>query len=123
MLQAFVSVNYNMADYLPENSPSTKAMDIMDEEFDGAVPNTRIMINHVSVQEVLQAYKEKLANIDGVSDVMWLDDAIDIKTPIEIADKDILDNYYKDDHALFTLSIREGDEVEVTDAIYDLIGE
>ncbi|APC47277.1 RND transporter [Virgibacillus halodenitrificans] len=120
--QFAVAVNYNMVDYLPEDAPSTEAMDVMEQEFDGAVPNTCVMINNVSIQEAL-AYKEQLAAIDGVSDVTWLDDAIDIKTPIEMADEDTVESYYKDSNALFSFSIREGDEVAVTDKIYDLIGE
>lgn len=120
--QFFVSVNYSMVDYLPEDAQSTQAIKVMDKEFAGAVPNTRVMIQDVTIQEAL-VFKEKLAAIDGVSDVMWLDDAIDIKTPLEIADQEVVESYYKNNHALFSFSIREDDEVEVTDAIYDLIGE
>lgn len=122
IVQFFVSVNYNMADYLPDDARSTTAMDIMEEEFEGSVPSTRVMINDVTVQETLQI-KEKLAAIDGVNDVTWLDDAIDIKTPLEIADKDTVETYYKDNKAIISFGIREGDEVAVTDAIYELIGE
>lgn len=120
--QFFVSVNYNMVDYLPEDAQSTKAMEIMEQEFDGSVPNTRVMIKDVSIQEAL-IFKEKLTDIDGVSDVTWLDDAIDIKTPLEMADQETVESYYKDNKALFSFSIRDGDEVEVTDRIYELIGD
>lgn len=120
--QFFVSVNYNMVDYLPEDAQSTKAMEIMEQEFDGSVPNTRVMIKDVSIQEAL-IFKEELASIDGVSDVTWLDDAIDIKTPLEMADQETVESYYKDNKALFSFSIRDGDEVEVTDRIYELIGD
>ncbi|SHG29692.1 efflux RND transporter permease subunit [Ornithinibacillus halophilus] len=120
--QFTVSVNYNMVEYLPEDAQSTKAMEIMEEEFDGSIPNTRVMIHDVTIQEALD-YKEKLASIEGVSDVTWLDDAIDIKTPIEMADVDTVETYYKNDHALFSFSIEEGEEVKTTDAIYELIGE
>ncbi|PAV29625.1 RND transporter [Virgibacillus profundi] len=120
--QFTVSVNYNMVDYLPEDAPSTNAIEVMDQEFDGSVPNTSVMINDVTIQEALD-YKDELASIDGVSDVTWLDDAIDIKTPIEMADQDTVESYYKDNNALFSFSIREGDEVATTDAIYELIGE
>ncbi|WP_280770048.1 efflux RND transporter permease subunit [Salipaludibacillus daqingensis] len=122
IVQFSVSVNYNMVDYLPDDAQSTTAMDIMEKEFEGSVPNTRVMINDVTVQEALHM-KENLAAIDGVNDVTWLDDAIDIKTPLEIADKDTVETYYKDDKAIISFSIREGDEVAVTDAIYERIGE
>ncbi|WP_117161026.1 RND family transporter [Paraliobacillus sp. X-1268] len=120
--QSFVSVNYNMVDYLPDDAPSTEAMEVMEQEFDGAVPDTRVMINDVTVQEALQV-KEQLAAIDGVEDVTWLDDSIDIKAPLELADKDTVETYYKDDKAIFSFSIRDGDEVQVTNTIYELIGE
>jgi len=122
IVQFGVVVNYNMVDYLPEDAPSVKAMEIMEDEFEGAVPNTRVMIHDVTIQEAL-GYKEKLSEIDGVSDVTWLDDAIDIKTPIEMADEETVESYYKENNALFSLSIEKGDEVAVTDAIYEVIGE
>lgn len=122
IVQFGVAVNYNMVDYLPEDAPSVKAMEIMEEEFEGAVPNTRVMIHDVTIQEAL-GYKEKLSEIDGVSDVTWLDDAIDIRTPIEMADEETVESYYKENNALFSLSIEKGDEVAVTDAIYEVIGE
>ncbi|MBA4601750.1 efflux RND transporter permease subunit [Thermoactinomyces mirandus] len=117
-----VSVNYDIKDYLPDDAPSTKAMPVMEQEFEGNVPTNRVMIKDVTIQEAL-AFKEKLAAIDGVSDVTWLDDAIDIKTPLEMADDEIVESYYKDGNALFSFSIRDRDEVAVTDAIYNLIGE
>ncbi|WP_084710787.1 efflux RND transporter permease subunit [Ornithinibacillus californiensis] len=120
--QFAVSVNYNMVDYLPEDAQSTKAMELMEQEFDGAVPNTRVMLNDVTIQEAL-AIKEELSQIDGVSDVTWLDDAFDIKTPIEMADEETVETYYKNNNALFTFSVASGKEVAATDAIYDLIGE
>ncbi|MCT2535505.1 MMPL family transporter [Aquibacillus koreensis] len=111
-----------MVDYLPDDSPSMEAMNIMEQEFDGSVPNTRVMIHDVSVAEALEV-KEALAAVDGVSDVTWLDDAIDIKTPLEMADPDTVETYYKENNALFSFSIRDGDEVAITDEIYELIGE
>ncbi|WP_082918193.1 RND family transporter [Oceanobacillus sp. Castelsardo] len=120
--QFFVSINYNMVDYLPEDAPSMEATDLMEQEFPGTIPNTRVMIHNVTVAEAL-AFKEELATVSGVTDVTWLDDAVDIKTPIEMMDEDMVESYYKDNHALFSFSIEEGKEVETTDAIYELIGD
>ena len=122
IVQFGVAVNYNMADYLPEDAPSTKAMEIMEEEFEGMVPNTRVMIKDVTIPEAL-AYKKELEAIDGIAEVMWLDDATDIKTPIEMMDVDTVESYYKDSNALFSLAIEDGVEVAATEAIYELIGE
>lgn len=117
-----VSVNYDMKDYLPEDAKSTISMEIMEQEFEGSVPTNRVMMNNVTIQEAL-AFKEKLSAIEGVSDVTWLDDVIDIKAPLEMANKEEVETYYKNETALFLFSIRTGEEVSITDAIYDLIGE
>ncbi|MBU9720187.1 MULTISPECIES: efflux RND transporter permease subunit [Bacillaceae] len=118
----FVDINYNMNDYIPEDAPSTKAIEVMEEEFESTLSNAQVMIKDVSVQEAL-LYQEWLENIDGVSDVTWLDQAIDLKVPLEMADQDVVESYYKDNHAIFSMTVREGDEVEITEAIYELIGE
>ncbi|NLT15425.1 MAG: MMPL family transporter, partial [Clostridiales bacterium] len=116
-----VPVNYSFSDYLPENAPSTKALSVLAEEFNDAVPNARVMLKGVTIQESLD-YKAKLKALDGVSDVLWLDDVIDMKLPLETADSETVEAYYKNGSALVSLTIRSGDEVPVTEAIYELIG-
>lgn len=83
-----VLVDYDMNDYLPEHSPSTVAFDVMDKEFDGGIPNARVMVQNLTVPKALQ-YKEKLEKVDGVSSVTWLDDAVDITELLEMQDKEI----------------------------------
>lgn len=116
-----VPVNYSLTDYLPKDSQSTKALRIMDEEFSQPVPNARVMINNISLTEALE-YKSSISRIDGVLQVQWLDDVLSLKEPIEIADQDLVDDYYKDGSALFFVTIKKGFEVSATDAIYELIG-
>ena len=94
-LKNMVSVNYDMADYLPQDKPSSVALDTMDREFDQGVPNARVMIKDVSVPEALQ-YKEKIEKVDGVTSVTWLDDAADLEEPIASLDQNVVENYYKD---------------------------
>ncbi|MEK4149177.1 MMPL family transporter [Robertmurraya sp. FSL W8-0741] len=117
-----VSVNYDMKDYLPKDAGSTIALDIMEQEFEGGVPSNRVMVKDVTLQEAL-TFKKQLSAIDGVFDVTWLDDAVDIKSPLEMAEPKTVETYYKNDTAIYLFSIRPGDEVQVTQAIYDLIGE
>ena len=47
----FVAVNYDMNSYLPEDSPSTVALDVMNDEFDGGIPNARVLIYDVTIPE------------------------------------------------------------------------
>ena len=120
--QKFVSVDYDMNDYLPEDSASTVALDLMDEEFDGGVPNARVMIEDVSIPEALQ-YKEKIQAVDGVTDVTWLDDVESTDIPLEMMDQDTLDTYYVDNNALFSVTIEEEKRVDAVNEIREIIGD
>lgn len=122
LLSRLVSVNYNMVDYLPSSASSTKALQIMEDEFSQSMPNASVMVKNVSVTEAL-AYKDDLAAIDGIVQVMWLDDMIDIKQPLEVADADTVESFYKDGSALFSVTIEKGMEKPACDAILNLIGE
>ncbi|MCX7884206.1 MAG: MMPL family transporter [Caloramator sp.] len=122
---SIVSINYNMADYLPKKTNSTTAINIMKNEFKDEIPNAKVMIKNVTIIEALK-FKEKISSIDGVKSVNWIDDVIGIDrlttTPLEFLDESILKNYYKDKNALFTVTIEKGKERNTVDLIYNLIG-
>lgn len=104
--QSKVSVNYDMKDYLPEESPSTVALDTMETEFEGGIPNARVMVRDVTVAEAM-GYKDRLEACEGVTDVMWLDDAANIEQPLETMNQETVETYYKDGNALFTVTVEE----------------
>ena len=117
-----VQVNYDMNDYLPEESPSTQALNKMNEEFDGEIPNARVAVKDVSYAEALD-YKEKIEDIEGVETVTWIDDVNYINMPVEMLDEETRDAYYKDRTALFTVTIKEEAINEAVPAIREVIGE
>lgn len=117
-----VAVDYDMNDYLPEDSPSTVALDMMDSEFDGGVPNARVMVENVSIPEALD-YKEQIKNVDGVTDVTWLDDAVSVDEPIEVMDSDTVETYYKDGSALFMVTIEADKRTQAVKDIRSIIGD
>ncbi len=118
----FVSVNYDMNDYLPPNSASTQALDVMEQEYDGGIPNARVMVSNVTVPQALE-YKEKLLAIDGVSDVTWLDDVVSTTVPLETLNEDTVETYYKNNTALFSVTIEEDKRIDAVNAIRDIIGD
>lgn len=117
-LSTMVGVNYNFADYLPEDAPSTKALDIMEEEYSQPIPNMRVVIYDVSIPDALE-YKEKIEKVEGVKEVNWLDDAIDIYEPLELADQDTVESWYKNSDALFSVTVSD-DEDEKAAAVDDI---
>lgn len=117
-----VEVNYDMNDYLPDSAPSTVSLDKMREEFSGDIPNARVMIPDVTVPQALE-FKQKLQAVDGVSEVMWLDDSADLSVPLSMLDADTVETYYKDDAALFTVTIEKAKRIAAVEDIRTIIGE
>ena len=117
-----VQVDYDINDYLPPDSPSTLALEQMNSAFTGGIPNMRVMVRDVTVPEALD-YKEKLAAIDGVEAVTWLDDSLDVTVPLQMQDTATVETYYKDNCALFTVTVEDANRLEAVAAIQDLIGE
>ena len=120
--KGLIKVDYDMNDYLPEDSSSTVSIDKMNEEFDGAIPNARVAVKDVSYAQALE-YKEEIENIEGVESVTWLDDVNYLNAPIESLDEDTVANYYKDNTALYTVTIEEDHINDAVPAIREVIGD
>ena len=116
-----VSVNYDLTDYLPEDSESTIALDLMYEEFGSGVPNTRVMVRNLTLTGAVET-KGKIAQAPGVTGVMWLDDTQDMSTPIELMDSATVEQYWHDGTALYQVTIEEGRESEAVAALYEMLG-
>ncbi len=119
---SMVSVNYDIKDYLPENTKSTISLEIMEKEFSGGIPNTRLMIRNVTVPEALD-YKAQLKAIEGVVAVTWLDDSADITTPLAMLDPATVESYYKDNNALYTITIHEDYRISAVEEIRKIVGD
>ena len=61
LLKNLVGVNYDMNDYLPKDSPSTVAIEMMEAEFDGGIPNARVMVKDVTTVKRLSINRESKA--------------------------------------------------------------
>lgn len=115
-------INYNMLDYLPAQANSTLALSKMNEEFDQPIPNLNIMVEDVTLPQAL-ALKEKIAQADYVTEVLWLDDALDLKKPLEVQDADTVSMYYKDGCALFMAAAADGRSQAAIASIREAVGE
>ena len=122
IVQFGVTVNYNMVDYLPANSESSVALNLMYDEFQEPIPNARVMLKQVNLQQALE-YKKKLEAIPGVSNVMWLDDVVDLKKPLQAEDSGLVESYYKNNDAIISLTMSQDNQVKILEQIYEAIGE
>ena len=126
LLFTTIRVNYNMVDYLPKDAQSTQAIRLMETEFDQKNPNARVMVEQVSIVEALNI-KKQLENISEINQVMWLDDVIGeellLATPLAFFDDLIVEQFYHNEKALFSISIIDGKEIPARNAILELIKE
>lgn len=121
----FVNINYDLTRYLPDTVQSKKGLNLMEEKF--GYPGTgRIMIEDVTLYEA-KAYKDKLEDIDGVDQILWLDTGTSVFSSDAFINFDSIDEYYKDNCAVMDVVFEEGDTDKKTsraiDAMQELLGE
>ena len=121
VLSGLVGVNYDFADYLPDKSASTRALEVMEDEYSQSVPNMRVLVYDVTIPQAL-AVKAQIAAVDGVEEINWLDDAADIYEPLETVEQKITDDWYKDGNALFSVTVDEAKGESVIPAVRQIIG-
>lgn len=115
-----VKTNFELADYLPENAPSTVAIKVMEESFSEGLPNVSVYIKDVSIAEAL-SFKAEIAKVPGVTEVLWLDDVIDVCEPLETADAKTVEAWYKDGGALYSVTVAEGWQTDSVNALRDMV--
>lgn len=93
---ADVEINYNLADYLQEDTDTKKALEIIEEQF-GLTTDLKIMIPNISAEEAAEVQ----TSLSEIEDVLT----------VSFNEKE--DKSYKDGNALFTLLI-DGDEYSAT---------
>lgn len=117
-----IEVNYNINDYLPKNSDSTVSLNKMKEEYDELIPNLRVMLEDVTINETLDMIK-KIEAVPGVQNVVWLDDFESVTKPMAFMDADNLENYYKNNNALMNITVQEDSIISATEEIRKIIGD
>lgn len=117
----FVGVNYDLTEYLPADAPSSLGISRMEEEF-GYPGTARVMVDHVTLSEA-KLYKDKIAAVDGVDQVMWADSVTDVYQAEEFIDSSAIADYYKDGHSVMDVTFEEGDYSTLTSAAVDRIRE
>ncbi len=102
-----VSVNYDMAEYLPDTSETRTGIAIMEEQIDAPASSSfNLMLKGLSEDEKLKT-KEYLQNIQGVSNVVY----------------DETEDYNKDDFTLYIIEVEADDESEVASKVYQEVTE
>lgn len=88
-------VNYDILSYLPGDLDSVKGENELDETFNSASMSF-LVIEDMPSKDVA-ALKEKIAKVDNVSSVIWVNDIADISIPQEIIPQAVKDTFYSKD--------------------------
>lgn len=109
-LTLLVPINYNLADFIPPEAPSKVAMDVMAREFDDSVPNVRIFVPDLTLAEAVET-KQSISEVSAVQSVLWLDDLVDLKKPLELQDQALVSGFRTEAGSLFQVSVTLDDTV------------
>ncbi|MCI6140218.1 MAG: efflux RND transporter permease subunit [Clostridiaceae bacterium] len=113
----FVNVNYDLTEYLPETAQSCIGLDLMEKEF-GYPGTARVMLKDVTLYEAKQ-YKDKLEAVDGVDQVLWCDNIVNIYSGEDFINEKDIEDYYKDGCAVMDVTFEEGDTSQKTSQAID----
>jgi len=89
------NINYDILSYLPDNISTTKAEKLLKDDF-GCGTLAMLIVENMDDKDVSKV-KDKIAQVDGVADVLWVDDFMDLSVPKEILPKDMTDFLYNGD--------------------------
>lgn len=99
-------INYDILSYLPNDLSTTQAEEILKDNFDcGSL--AMLIIENMKDKDVSKL-KEKLTTVEGVNDVLWIDDFLDLSVPKEMLPKDIKDLLYTENSTLMVIKLEEG---------------
>lgn len=112
-------VNYDILGYLPDELDTRIAQSILKDDFDCGSLGMLIVEN--MEDKYVSKLKEEVKKVEGVNDVIWIDDAIDLSVPKEILPEDIRDIFYSENSTLMIIKFVGTDaSTETENALSDV---
>lgn len=114
-------VNYDLLSYLPEEAESMIAQKSLSDDFNLASTGM-LVVEHMPNKQVAQL-KQEIAGIDGVKDVLWYDDLLDLSIPPEILPDEFKNILFSEDSTMMVITFSEETSSQKTmDAIQTIKG-
>lgn len=88
-------VNYDILSYLPEDLESVQGEQILDKTFHNA--SISIVITEDMPAKYTKALKDEIAEIDGVQNVIWVDDIMGMEMPPDAMPDELRNIFYNHD--------------------------
>jgi len=113
-----VETNFDISAFMPENADSVEGSAIEEEAFHTA-RKAYVLLEDKENWHVL-ALQEDIKAMDGVKDVEWMDDMLDVYTPEAFLSEEALEKYKKGNATILVVELVEFDEEAVNAAITDI---
>lgn len=97
-------INYDILSYLPDDLESVRGEKILDEVF-GNAGSAFMIVENMPSDDVF-VLKEKIAAVDGVKNVLWIDAFSDVTVPYEMLPDAISGIFYSEDGKSTLMMIR-----------------
>ena len=114
-------VNYDIMSYLPDSIESVQGEDMLDKEF-GLAANAFLVIDDMSPKDIVKI-KNQISEVEGVSNVTWVDDIADTSIPQSMLPDALTDIFYANDgrSTLLMIQFEQGSAtMQTMDAIREI---
>lgn len=112
-------INYDILTYLPKSLDSVKGQEILNDVFNSSAKGM-LVIENMESKDVVKV-KEKIKGIEGVENVVWIDDFVDITIPKEIFPNEVKEMFFRENSTLVMIQFSNESSSPITQEAIDNI--
>ncbi|MCH3961999.1 MAG: MMPL family transporter [Solobacterium sp.] len=101
---ASTKINYDILTYLPSDLDSMQGEQYLENDFDLA-SSAMITVENMPTAQLMDM-KEKISQVDGVSDAFWISDVMDVTIPSDMLPSELHDFMFNTDNGATMLIVR-----------------
>lgn len=112
-------INYDILTYLPKSLESVQGQEILNNVFNSSA-TSMLVIENMEAKDVVKV-KDKISKVNGVENVVWIDDFVDISIPKEILPDELKEMFHRENSTLLMIKFSNESSSAVTQqAIVDI---
>lgn len=105
-------INYDILSYLPQNLDSTKGQKVLDDVYSDAA-TSMLIIEGMKDKDVVEL-KDKIKNVKGVENAIWVDNALDISVPKDMLPDAVKNQLFNGDATMVIIKYNDSSASEST---------
>lgn len=116
---AMTKINYDILTYLPKDLDSVKGQEILNDVFNSSATGM-LIIENMESKDVVKV-KDKISKIEGVENITWVDDFLDISIPKDMLPDQLKEMFFREDSTLLMIKFSNESSSPITQqAILDI---